>query len=249
MSGFPSPDEQRASDGRQSSRPDIQELLSRRSLVRNTVLNVVGHGVPLIVGLVAIPVIVKGLGTDRIGLLTLAWALIGYFSLFDLGLGRATTQLVAEKLGERDTRDASRAVWTALSLMCILGVIGAVIAVAISPWLAYSAFEIPAPLREEALWAFISLAASIPILITSSGLSGVLAGLQRFDILNAIRIPMGMSTFLVPAAVVPFTHSLFHVCVALVAVRAFFLALYVFACFKALPSLRLHFGISPGQIN
>jgi len=75
-----------------------QELTQGRLLARNTILNVLGYSLPMLVAIFAIPPLVKGLGTERFGILTLAWVIIGYLSLFDLGLGRALTKLVAEKL-------------------------------------------------------------------------------------------------------------------------------------------------------
>lgn len=66
-------------------------------LARNGVFNIIGQGVPLLAAFFAIPRLIHGLGTDRFGVLTLVWMVIGYFSLFDLGLGRALTQVVAEK--------------------------------------------------------------------------------------------------------------------------------------------------------
>src|SRR5215472_2321213 len=74
-------------------------LTSNRLLARNTLWNLAGSVAPMLVAAVCIPLLIKGLGTDRFGVLTLVWALIGYATLFDLGLGRALTQLVAAKLG------------------------------------------------------------------------------------------------------------------------------------------------------
>ena len=74
-------------------------LTSGRLLARNTFWNLAGSVAPMGVAAVCIPLLIKGLGTDRFGVLTLVWALIGYATLFDLGLGRALTQLVANKLG------------------------------------------------------------------------------------------------------------------------------------------------------
>jgi O-antigen/teichoic acid export membrane protein len=73
-------------------------FLHGRLLARNVVWNLIGGGAPMLVAVFCIPILAKGLGTDRFGVLALAWALIGYTSLFDLGLGRALTQLVAKKL-------------------------------------------------------------------------------------------------------------------------------------------------------
>lgn len=63
-------------------------------IARNTLLNLLGQGIPMLVGLVALPVVARGLGPDRLGFLSLAWTLASYFTLFDLGLGRATTRYV-----------------------------------------------------------------------------------------------------------------------------------------------------------
>src|SRR5438445_9262905 len=65
-------------------------------VARHTLYNILGQALPLAVGLVAIPILTRSLGDTRFGLLALMWAIIGYFSLLDLGLGRATTKFVAE---------------------------------------------------------------------------------------------------------------------------------------------------------
>ena len=75
------------------------ELISGTRLARNSALNLLGLCSPLLVAIVAIPILIRGLGTDRFGVLTLVWVVIGYSSLFDLGLSRALTKIVAEKLG------------------------------------------------------------------------------------------------------------------------------------------------------
>src|SRR5512139_3103037 len=94
-------------------------LTSRRALAKNSLINLAGFGLPLLVGLVTIPLIVRGFGVERFGVLTLAWAVIGYFSLFDMGIGRAITQSMAARLGSASARDVSRLVWTGLLLMFI----------------------------------------------------------------------------------------------------------------------------------
>src|SRR3954466_7987365 len=74
-------------------------LTGGRLLARNAAWNLITQCAPLAVAFVTIPVLIAGIGTDRFGVLTLAWITLGYFSLFDLGLGRALTKLVADALG------------------------------------------------------------------------------------------------------------------------------------------------------
>jgi len=42
-------------------------LTSGRLLARNTVFNLIGQGAPMVVAIFAIPLLIKGLGTDRFG--------------------------------------------------------------------------------------------------------------------------------------------------------------------------------------
>src|ERR1700719_1324905 len=122
-------------------------LTSGRLLARNTVWNLLGGGAPMIVAVFCIPILIRGLGTERFGILTLAWALIGYASLFDLGLGRALTQLVAKKLGAGEDREVPTLVWTTLLLMLFLGVLGAAVVGVLSPWLVHSVLNVDDPME------------------------------------------------------------------------------------------------------
>jgi O-antigen/teichoic acid export membrane protein len=107
-----------------TTRQPLSNLTSGRLLARNTIWNLLGQLLPMAVGVVAIPPLVRSLGVDRFGVLSLAWIVIGYFSLFDLGMGRALTKLVADKIGSNDEDSIPPLVWTSLYLMLALGVIG-----------------------------------------------------------------------------------------------------------------------------
>jgi O-antigen/teichoic acid export membrane protein len=165
-------------------------------LARNVVLNFLSQVVPLVIGVVTIPFIVRGLGTERFGLLSLAWVILGYFTIFDLGLGRATTKYVAEALGRGNEDQVPRLVWTAVTVQTILGLIGALVLVGITRLLVERILNIPPELTDEAKATFYLLAPAIPIVLISGSFSGVLEAKQRFDLVNAVRIPSGISTYL-----------------------------------------------------
>ena len=226
-----------------------ENLLSRKALAKNSLINLAGFVLPLIVGLITIPLIVRGFGVERFGLLTLAWAIIGYFSLFDLGIGRAITQLVAERLGKSPSEEVARLAWTGLLMMGVFALIGAVFTASLAPWFVSSVLNMSEALREETIWAFIMLAGAIPAVILSAGFAGVLTAIQRFDLINVLRIPMGMMIFLVPLAVLPYSKSIAYVCAGLMLIRILFLVLHAAACFHAFPPLRANVGIERSEIR
>ncbi len=218
-------------------------LTGGRRLARNVLWNLLGTGAPLLVAIVAIPILIGGLGLARFGVLTLAWMVVGYFSLFDLGLGRALTKLVAEKLGNGQDDEIPSLVWTAMSLMAILGVLGAIVIASLSPWLVGSVLNIPAELQSETLTAFYLLVAFIPVVISTTGLRGILEAHQRFGLVNVVRIPLGIFTFLGPVAVLPFSNSLVPIVTVLVFARLVSCCAYAVLCLKIDPTLRHPVGI------
>lgn len=218
-------------------------LVGGRLLVRNVILSFFGTGIPLLVAIVTIPLLIEGMGTARFGVLTLAWMVVGYFSLFDLGLGRALTKLVAERLGAGKKEEVPGIVWTGMSLMAALGILGAITIGSLSPWLVNRVLEIPAELKPETLSAFYLLAISIPVVISATGLRGILEAHQRFGAVNAIRLPLGMLTFLGPLAVLPFSNSLADMVLVLVFARILSLLGYLVVCLHLFPELRKSMGL------
>lgn len=217
---------------------DYAVLIHGRKLAKNTLWNLLGQGVPLLVALLTIPQLVHGLGIDRFGVLLLAWMVIGYFSLFDMGLARALTKLVAEKLGTGQTQDIPALVWTALVLMSVLGLIGAMVIGALAPWLVHRVLSIPAPLQTETLQALYLLAFSIPIVISTAGLAGLLQAYQRFDLINALNIPLGVFTYLGPLVALHFSNHLLSVVAVLAAGRLLAWGGYLLMCLRLVPVLR-----------
>jgi O-antigen/teichoic acid export membrane protein len=213
-------------------------------LVRNTALNIMGRVIPFLIGLATIPYIVRGLGTERFGVLAIAWVLLGYFSLFDLGLGRATTKFVADCLGRGKEQELPELIWTSLGFQVLLGLAGGVCAGAITPLLVGRILKIPMTLVGETTTAFFVLAASLPFVLASSGLRGVLEAGQRFDIVNYIQIPASTSVFLLPALALPFGFRLPGIVLLLVLSRLVTMLAYLWCCFKAFPALTRKPGFS-----
>jgi O-antigen/teichoic acid export membrane protein len=214
-------------------------LTSGRLLARNVVWNLLGTVAPLLVAVPAVPRLIHAMGTNRFGVLTLAWVVIGYFSLFDFGFGRALTKLVAERLGAGESGDIPRLFWTSLAMMLVFGCAGGAVMAALSPWMVHSVLRIPAAIQTETLRAFYLLAASLPVVITSTALRGFLEAYQRFGLSNAVRVPLGVFTFAGPFLVFPFS-------VNLPCVVGVFVAARVVACFVL---WGLCAAVSPGLLK
>ena len=207
---------------------------SYRIFIRNVGWNLVGQIAPLAAALVSIPLLIKGLGVDRFGILTIAWMLIGYFSLFDLGIGRALTQIISEKLATNKEREIPTLMWTGLTAMLALGMLASLIIVGASDWIVYSALKIPVGLQVEARQSFYMLAPAIPLVVVATGLRGVLEAKHAFKSVNLVRIPLGVMMFVAPVCVLPFSDSLVAIFLALLIVRLATLIAFFVLCNKSL---------------
>ena len=214
-------------------------MTSSRVIARNTLLNIAGQIVPMIAALIAIPILIGHLGASRFGVLTLAWAAIGYFSLFDLGLGRARTHAIAVRLGGAQSRDDLGTVaWTALALMLVLGTIGGMILAALTPWIVQHGLNVPPALVHETFGVFYLLALSLPFVVTTAGLRGLLEAHQEFGAATALRIPLALVTFLGPVVMLQFADGLVPIVVLLVVGRAITLLAHLVVCVRRHDYLR-----------
>lgn len=185
-----------------------RSLTSGRLLAANALWNLVGMGAPAIVGLIAIPLLINGMGTDRFGLLTIIWVGVGYFSLFDLGVGRALTKLVSERLGSDPSDDLHDLIWTGIIALGTAGAVGGIVVALLSRTLVVDVFSVDSALEVEATTAFRLLGAGLPLVILTASLIGILQAHQRFGTIAAIRAPLGVMTFIGPVITVQFSPSI-----------------------------------------
>jgi O-antigen/teichoic acid export membrane protein len=172
-------------------------VIGLRGIARNAALNFAGQAIPLLIGAATIPFTIRWLGGDRFGVLSLVWVVTGYFTVFDLGLGRATTKFVAQSIAEDPDR-VPILVGTSLAAQAVLGILGGVaIAFGAGPLLE-QALSLPPDLAGEAHRSFALLAVGVPFVLVSASLRGTLEAAQRFGLVNSIRMPLNSMYFVVP---------------------------------------------------
>ena len=132
------------------------------------------------VGLFTIPIVMGALGLAAFGILTLIWTAIGYFGLFDFGLGRALTQKIAAQRAHGKTVSGAwlkRGLWVLL----IPGILGAIVMHGASIYYVDNVLHLDAAMAKDAKQAFVCAAWAIPLVTVGSGLRGILEGFESFE--------------------------------------------------------------------
>ena len=182
----------------------LRALTDDALLKRNVFVNLAALALPALAALISIPILARGLGPSRFGLLTFAWGVIGLFSLFDFGFGRALTRLVSVRLaGGRDHEVADlvwAASWLLLGIMSVLAVAGWMAA----PHVVDHLMKVPARYRDEAVGVLRLFALSLPPLAHGVTLRSVLEAAQKFPLSARLRVPLGVVTYAGPLVALPF---------------------------------------------
>lgn len=190
----------------------------------NTLWNLLGSAAPMLVGIVAIPYIYKHIGIERIGILTIIWALIGYFSIFDFGLGRAITQRIASLASHHTDAQKRTIATTGVFLTLMIGIVGGLLGFAAIELIGVNWVNSTPRLDHEVRTSFLLACLAVPATTATAGLRGVLEGDQRFKAINLLRLVLGLSNFLGPiASIVLFGPRLDYMVGSLVISRYFIL--------------------------
>jgi O-antigen/teichoic acid export membrane protein len=204
------------------------------SVARHTAYNLVGAILPIGVTLVTVPLYISAIGLERYGVLALVWVLVGYFTFFDLGIGRATARKMAT-LADAKQEARNRLFWTSATITAVLAVI-AVIAF----WPIANQFiarmAIPSALRPELNEALPFVVAAVPVGIVQSLLGGALEGRRAFGTVTVIGIMGNLLTAALPlASVWVFGPRLTLLISATLIARAAVLIAQMLACKRVVP--------------
>lgn len=201
--------------------------MTARKLAHNTLWNLAGQVLPLFLAVAVIPLLIKGMGVSRYGFLTLAWVLIGYAGLFDFGISRAMTRLVAKHFAEGDDAGALEIAGAGSSFMVLFGsVVGTLLFLA-APAIVDHWLKVPPEILGEAVNSLRVLAFSVPVVLLTGAYRGILEAHQEFKRLTMIRLLMGALTYLGPLAALAISARLEVVVGTIVVMR--FVANYLHA--------------------
>lgn len=177
-------------------------------LSRNFVFNLAGFAIPLALAVLALPLIASRAGDQRLGFLTLAWAVIGYFGFLDLGLSRVFARRIARAQGSAGLASEMGLLRVMMAWMFAFAlVVGGVLFVAIpTHWLAGAGAS--GPFRTEVRWSWLIVCSTIPAVTISNLWRGAMEGREAFDAVNLYRVIFGSWMFAGPLAVLAWTDSL-----------------------------------------
>ena len=197
----------------------------------NILWNAFGTATTLAITIVTIPQLVAHFGHERFGVLSLALILIGYFSLFDFGLGRALTHFTSRYSEDKSYDNLSGIIISGILGLIIIGSLIGLLLYYTAPWLVEEKLQLSDQIKNETLFIFNILAVSIPSIVLSTGLIGILEGFHRFDLINIIKTPLVVITNLLILAALPFTNTLSDIVIIIAAGRWLLLALLLLVSF------------------
>jgi O-antigen/teichoic acid export membrane protein len=175
---------------------------------KNIAWNIFGLSIPLIAAALTVPRLIEQIGMEKFGLLTVAWGLIGFAGVFDLGLGRAATQIISQLLSDGQPQQVPSVVKTAANLSLRIGCAGGLLLSAAVLLGVHENIKFSEAILGEVKTAAYILTLTIPIQATSAMYRGVNEAFQAFKEINIIRIGLGLANFAAPWLMTALTDHL-----------------------------------------
>ncbi len=192
-----------------------------RKFFHSALWSLMGTVVPMLAALAAVPWLMHYMGQERVGVLSLVWVVVGYFSFLDMGMGRAVTVAVAavRSDGQGVSADEVHVLGSASNLLMVVGVVMAIVLGA-WVWVWGAPFKLSSvDLRDEVRISLLWTMPSLPLLLLSSAFRGHLEGVGAFRALNLLRIPTGILLVAAPCLTAYFSPSLVWACLSIFGVR------------------------------
>lgn len=177
------------------------------TLTRDSIINLIGSIIPVAIAVPCFAIMARTLSPAQFSLVLLAWAMVGYAGILDLGLSRAVVTAIAEVRSDADM--CRQIISTALFVVIIISVIGAILLSAMSGIIVLKIIKVAPSLLDEAILGFRVVAFTIPFLLFYLIVQGYWDGMEQFIEANFQRTISGsLPLFLATAAIL--VHRSFY---------------------------------------
>lgn len=214
----------------------LENLTTKKVLFNNTLISLFVQAGPALIAFFTIPAMIKGLGTEKFGILTIIWTIIGASSILDFGLGHALTQFVSKKIGLKETDELPNYIATAIIFIFILGIIAAILVYSLAPLIAKDFMHTSEAYINDIIGSFRLLSITIPFLMLNICLIGLLESCQKFGVIGVLKLPIIFCNYIAPLFVLCYSKSLIPVVSVLVIGRIISCAAYFWFSLKIIRS-------------
>lgn len=215
------------------------ETNAKKRLAYNAFFSLVSWFLPLVLGFLATPIILRGLGYEEYGLFSLILGFISYS--FTFGVGRAATKYVSEYRAQGQTAKISEIISATFWLSVLLGVFGVAAILVGSEIIVADVLQIKTEDHAAAINSLYLASATIAFLMIGQVFQAVVQAVHRFD-RNSLLITL--NGFLLTAGNVALVYAGFGLRALLIwNLLATMLngALFYLSAKKFVPEFRLNF--------
>lgn len=150
-------------------------------LLRNSLWNLSGSAVPMLVALATVPLLIHALGVEGFGIVTLVGSVIGYFGVLDINLSTGSIKYLAEHHAAKDRERFAETFWFGIMFYGALGLLGAIIILVGADILVDRFFPVSPQFHDATVTAFRIAALGFVLTQTQNYLLVVPQALQRYD--------------------------------------------------------------------
>lgn len=206
-------------------------------IAKNSFFNIAGYIIP---GILSIPILgymARELGIEEFGLFTIILALVGYASIFDVGITRSVIREIA--IFKNNEEEVLKIISTSALLVLILGVAAGVLIIVfssiISELLKVSSYAV-----ENFQYSLMLLSLSIPLFLLTQIWCSLLEGREEFLKLNIFKTISSTLVVLLPAIGLMLDSSLLSAVIGLLISRVISIILVLWFCKEYIVKLKFH---------
>src|SRR6266404_3864432 len=159
------------------------------SIKRNTLINLIGATAPMLISLMIVPLYLRLVGEARFGVFVMVWLFVGYFELFDFGIGKATANHMA-RLRDAPPSEREAAFLTGALINGVLGLLGGLVLLVGGHYgvTGYFGDKLSGELNAEIRMALPWMAFAVPVGTVSTVGIAALEARERFLTLNTMQV-------------------------------------------------------------
>ncbi len=212
-----------------------------KKFVKNSLYGVLEFAWPILLSIAVTPFIVRQLGIDAYGILSIVSVTLGFFAIFDLGLGLAAVRDIAEHYEKKDYIEINRVLSSILLTYLVIGTFGALVIVFAADFLTTQVINIPAQYLEVAKFAFYVAAFGFLFNMIIGVLGSIPKAIQRYDVSTKISIVFGTLTSLLMVLILYLGYGLKEVVILNLGISIVTGIVYIIVAKRLIPQIKIRF--------